>query len=156
MVHYFLRNLILTNLSQNKVLIFLLLCFSLAFYQGRIYQVNLTCHTYYCKKKIRRLVYLVLRAAFSCWSHSLIVLHCLVCCHAIPLHRDSKICDTVQSILRKIILTKIKLTCCNFLKVRTCMRHPLVVKTTRKLSSLVLYSYFKDGGFIKGCTKLGI
>ena len=55
MVHYFLRNLILTNLSQNKVLIFLLLCFSLAFYQGCIYQINMTCHTYYCKKKLEEL-----------------------------------------------------------------------------------------------------
>ena len=28
-------------------------------------QVNMVCHTYYCKKN-RRVVYLVLRAAFSC------------------------------------------------------------------------------------------
>ena len=36
-------------------------------------------------------------------------------CHAIPLHQDSKICDTKQSITeKKIRLTKIKLTCFNF------------------------------------------
>ena len=72
--------------------------FSLAFYQGHINQVNMVCHTYNHKKKIRRVVYLVLRAAFSCWSCFLIVLHCLAVCLAVPLNQDSKICHTVQSI----------------------------------------------------------
>ena len=33
---------------------------------------------------------------------------------------------------------------------------PPAVKKTRKISGLVLYSYLKDGEFIKGCTKLVI
>ena len=68
------------------------------FIKGTFNQVNMVCHTYNHKKKIRRVVYLVLRAAFSCWSCFLIVLHCLAVCLAVPLNQDSKICNTVQSI----------------------------------------------------------
>ena len=36
------------------------------FIKGAFNQVNMVCNTYNCKKEIRRVVYLVLRAAFSC------------------------------------------------------------------------------------------
>ena len=69
------------------------------FIRGALNQVNMVFHTYNCKKKFnRRVVYLVLRAAFSCWSCFLIVLHCLAVCLAVPLNQDSKISNTVQSI----------------------------------------------------------
>ena len=46
--------------------------------------------------------YLVPRAAFSCCSCFLIVRITLsLSCHAIPLHQDSKILDTKQSITEK-------------------------------------------------------
>ena len=70
------------------------------FIKGSFNQVNKLWYVKHItvKKKIRRVVYLVLRAAFSCWSCFLIVLHCPDGCHAISLHQDSKICDAMQSI----------------------------------------------------------
>ena len=57
---------------------------------------------YYCKRKNTwRVFYLVPRAASSCWSCYLIVLHCLSGFHAIPVNQDSKICDTKQSITER-------------------------------------------------------
>ena len=35
------------------------------FIKGALNQINMVYHTYNCKEKIRRVVYLVLRAAFS-------------------------------------------------------------------------------------------
>ena len=80
--------------------------------------------THITVKKNRRVVYLVLRAAFSCWSRFLIILHCLAVCLAVPLHQDSKIhvCNSAVCHWKKITLAKIKLTYCNFFKVRTCIR----------------------------------
>ena len=68
------------------------------FIRGALNQINMVYHTYNCKEKIRRVVYLVLRAAFSSWSCFLIVLHCLAVCLAVPHNQDSKISNTVQSI----------------------------------------------------------
>ena len=36
------------------------------FIKSALNQINMVYHTYNCKEKIRRVVYLVLRAAFSC------------------------------------------------------------------------------------------
>ena len=55
------------------------------------------CHTWYMNtstyncKKFRRNVYLVFRAAFSCWSCFLILLYCSAGCHFIPFHQDSQV-----------------------------------------------------------------
>ena len=99
------------------------------------------------KKKNRRVVYLVLRAAFSCWSCFLIILHCLAVCLAVPLHQDSTIhvCNSVVRHWKKITLTKIKLTYCNFFKVRTCIRHPWQWKKNKKtfLFNNLFMSIFK-------------
>ena len=70
--------------------------FSLAFYQGRIKSSKYGM-SHITVKKISRVVYLDLRADFSCWCCFLIVLHCLAVCLAVPLNQDSKICNTVQS-----------------------------------------------------------
>ena len=42
------------------------------FIKGALNQLNMVCHTYNGKKKNSRVFYLVLRAAFSCWSYFLI------------------------------------------------------------------------------------
>ena len=47
-------------------------------------------HNYNCEK-FRRNVYLVFRAAFSCWSCFLILLYCSAGCHFIPIHQDSQV-----------------------------------------------------------------
>ena len=103
--------------------------------------------THITVKKNRRVVYLVLRAAFSCWSRFLIILHCLAVCLAVPLHQDSTIhvCNSVVRHWKKITLTKIKLTNCNFFKVRTCIRHPWQWKKNKKtfLFNNLFISIFK-------------
>ena len=85
--------------------------------------------------------------AFSCWSRFLIILQCVAVCLAVPLHQDSTIhvCNSVVRHWRKITLTKIKLTNCNFFKVRTCIRHPWQWKKNKKtfLFNNLFISIFK-------------
>ena len=98
-------------------------------------------------KKNRRVVYLVLRAAFSCWSRFLIILHCLAVCLAVPLHQDSTIhvCNNAVCHWKKITLTKITLIYCNFFKVRTCIRQPWQWKKNKKtfLFNNLIISFLK-------------
>ena len=99
------------------------------------------------KKKNRRVVYLVLRAAFSCWSRFLIILHCLAVCLAVPLHQDSTIhvCNNAVHHWKKITLTKITLTYCNFFKVTTCIRKLWQWKKNKKtfLFNNLIISFLK-------------
>ena len=99
------------------------------------------------KKKNRRVVYLVLRAAFSCWSRFLIILHCLAVCLAVPLHQDSTIhvCNNAVCHWKKITLTKITLIYCNFFKVRTCIKTVLAVNKNKKtfLFNNLIISFLK-------------
>ena len=145
MVFDFSWNFILTKLSENKVLTF----FLWHFIKSALNQVNMVhvCHTYYCKKKNRRVVYLVFRAAFSCWSRFLIILHCLAVCLAVPLHQDSTIhvCNNAVCHWKKITLTKITLIYCNFFKVRTCIRQPWQWKKNKKtfLFNNLIISFLK-------------
>ena len=103
--------------------------------------------THITVKKNRRLVYLVLRAAFSCWSHFLIILHCLAVCLAVPLHQDSTIhvCNNAVCHWKKITLTKITLIYCNFFKVRTCIKTVLAVNKNKKtfLFNNLIISFLK-------------
>ena len=82
------------------------------------YMSHILVNTLYYYKRKKKLMNFTLcpRAACSRCSCFLIVRITLsLSCHAIPLHQDSKICDTKQSITeKKIRLTKIKLTCFNF------------------------------------------
>ena len=145
MVFDFSWNFILTKLSENKVLTF----FLWHFIKSALNQVNMVhvCHTYYCKKKNRRVVYLVFRAAFSCWSRFLIILHCLAVCLAVPLHQDSTIhvCNNAVCHWKKITLTKITLIYCNFFKVRTCIKTVLAVNKNKKtfLFNNLIISFLK-------------
>ena len=105
--------------------------------------------THITVKKNRRVtvVYLVLRAAFSCWSRFLIILHCLAVCLAVPLHQDSTIhvCNNAVCHWKKITLTKITLIYCNFFKVRTCTRQPWQWKKNKKtfLFNNLIISFLK-------------
>ena len=74
-------------------------------------------------KKIRRVVYLVFRVAFSCWScyPTVIPVSCFAGCHSIPLHQESQICDAMLSITKKK-LTKINFIWQGILKNGTCIR----------------------------------
>ena len=60
-------------------------------------------HLLIYSKKIRRVVYLVFRVAFSCWScyPTVIPVSCFAGCHSIPLHQESQICDAMLSITKK-------------------------------------------------------
>ena len=103
--------------------------------------------THITVKKNRRVVYLVLRAAFSCWSRFLIILHCLAVCLAVPLHQDSTIhvCNNAVCHWKKITLTKITLIYCNFFKVRICIRQPWQWKKNKKtfLFNNLIISFLK-------------
>ena len=75
------------------------------------------------------------------------LLHHLAVCLAVPLHQDSTIhvCNSAVCHWKKITLTKIKLTHCNFFKVRTCIRHPWQWKKNKKtfLFNNLIISFLK-------------
>ena len=98
--------------------------------------------THITVKKNRRVVYLVLRAAFSCWSRFLIILHCLAVCLAVPLHQDSTIhvCNSAVRHWKKITLTKTKLTYCNFFKVRIANLYKTSLAVKKKNKKTFLFN----------------
>ena len=120
--------------------------FSLAFYQGHINQVNMVCHTYNHKKKLEELFTLSSELPFLAdlvfWLYYIVLQFALL---FLLIKIPKYVTQLAVHHWKKITLTKIKLTYCNFFKVKTCIRlWPLAVKKTRKLSCLAIYSYFKD------------
>ena len=88
---------------------------------------------------------LPLHADLVFWLYN--VLHCLAVCLAVPLHQDSKICNTVQSI------TKRKLHWQNFSKhIATFLMLEIVYDTpgSENVKKNVFYSYFKRQSIYQG------
>ena len=132
----FTWNLILTKLSENKVLTF----FLWHFIKGAWIQVNVqVCHTYYCKKKRKKIEELFTLFSEQPFLADLVFWLYYIVLQFALLFLFIKILKYVYVTVQSVIERKShwqKLTYCNFFQVRTCIRQPWRWKKKNKKTFL--------------------